>query len=227
MEPRNLKDVEKTLKELLDAVNEAPWKTRSAKSTFISLSYFLTGNFKNNGLEYISQQECDLLRCFRELSPELKQLYISELRHVAATLKPLVRKLNTSASLPLEDLKAGMNIGANGNIYNLSCSHSHGYCYIGVDTNWKGFYKIGRTFDPSCKSRVSQSINPNYKIIYRTKDFYVNAGGLEEKIHQQLSTNRYKDNNFSEWFKLSDEELQTIIKDYDFIKLEDLLIKQL
>lgn len=222
---RQLKDIESVLSQLVNEANAAYNKIRAAKKTFVSLSYFLTGSFKDY-FEYITPQEEDLLGHFRKLSPEMKQLYVKEIKNVADTLKPPVIKHHINASLSLEELKEGMKISADGkNVYKICHSHTHGYCYIGVDVNWNGYYKIGRTFDPTCRSRMSHSINPNFKIIYRTKDYYINAGGLEEKIHNRLSNNRFENNNCTEWFKLSDKELEQLIKDYDFIRLEELGIK--
>lgn len=100
-----------------------------------------------------------------------------------------------------------------------------GYCYIGCDCNWSGYYKIGRTVDPSCKARQSKVINPNYKIVYRTRNLYQNARKLETEIFTKLAEFCCKHNNCTEWFKLSDKELEQLIKDYDFVKLEELGIK--
>ena len=224
MNPECLKNIEQTLEELYEVANNCYHKTRSIKNTFVSLSFFLTGKFKGDGLEYITPQECDLLRHFRKLTPELKLLYDAELKKVAEMVASNAKEYHyVNSKLSLEDLKNGMDFNPrDGSIHKLNNCHYHGYCYIGIDTNWYGFYKIGKTIDPSCKSRTSHSINPNYKIIYRTKDLYKNVNGLEEKIHHQLSDFRIENQKYTEWFKLSDEQLNSIINKYNFIKLEEI-----
>lgn len=111
------------------------------------------------------------------------------------------------------------------NKYNETSKQTAGFCYIGIDTQWEGFYKIGKTSDPKCKSRQSLTINPNYKIIYRTKDMWENAKELESILHKELYEYRLKNNSCTEWFNLSEEILNGILKKYNFVKLEELGIK--
>ena len=98
-----------------------------------------------------------------------------------------------------------------------------GYCYIGADSNWVNHYKVGRTNDPFCHSRKSQTINPNYKILFRTKNIYQDSRKLESEIHDFISQKRVELENCFEWFELSEEELKAVIKKYDFVKMETLL----
>ncbi|MBR1535996.1 MAG: GIY-YIG nuclease family protein [Treponema sp.] len=94
-----------------------------------------------------------------------------------------------------------------------------GYCYIGHDENWQGFYKIGRTKDESCKTRLNRTINPNYKILYRTC-FLDDSYKIESEIHRFLKRNNIDTKNgCKEWFCLDDNMLRVIVEKYNFEKL--------
>lgn len=214
-----VKDIETTLEQLKNEVNQERHRTRAAKKTFISLGYFLTGDFKEN-FEYITPQEEDLIIRFRKLPSDIKDLFAKSMKDAADTLGPL--KKNPDINDSLADLKEGIHTNAAGRC-NIQENHiDSGYCYIGIDTNWHGYYKIGKTIDPTCKRRMVQSINPNFKVIYRTKDFLINALGLEAKIHDELSNKRFTQKGCTEWFNLSQIELNKIVEKYNFVKLEEL-----
>lgn len=94
-----------------------------------------------------------------------------------------------------------------------------GVVYIGVDDNFNGYYKIGKSRDPSCKTRVSKTINPNYRILYVT-DVIDEPLKVEKEIHDKLKEHKFEKNGCKEWFKLEDYTLKSILNEYSFHKLE-------
>lgn len=161
---------------------------------------------------HISQKEYALIWLFQHFPGYMQDTWID-------VLKDSMKKIPTIALGPIECFDGKHNEQTPKPIQKDS---RVGYCYIGIDSNWKGYYKIGRTIDPTCKTRQNSTINPNYKIIYRTKMGYEHSEEVEKEIHNSLSNNHIADNACTEWFKLSDEELNNIINKYNFVKLEEL-----
>ena len=160
--------------------------------------YFVTGQFCTK--EKTTWEEIELLYAYYKMSDVYKPVFVNCLK----TCHELSNPKNINAVN-----KQGIK---------------HGFCYIGIDLNWKGFFKIGKTIDPTCKSRQSKTINPNYKILYRTRNVSKDCYELESEIHNLLRKFKVqsKNNGCNEWFKLSDEELNDIINKYNFVKLETL-----
>lgn len=94
-----------------------------------------------------------------------------------------------------------------------------GVVYIGVDDNFNSYYKIGKSRDPSCKTRMSRTINPNYRILYVT-DVIDEPLKVEKEIHDKLKYQKFEKNGCKEWFKLEGNMLESIINEYSFHKLE-------
>ena len=220
MKKTTVENIENRINQLLE-ITEGSNPIRDKKNRFISLHYLLTGNLEKTDLEFLAQAEYDLIKYFRTFTPEIKSAYIKMFKDVSTSLKSSNPKSNPSYTLSIDELKEGLHLW-NETPYKCYCRAAIGYCYIGIDENWSGYYKIGKTMDATCRTRVYSSVNPNYKIIYRTKDFYKNATGLEAKIHNSLNSNRIQKNGCTEWFKLSNEELNNIINKYNFVKLEEL-----
>lgn len=97
---------------------------------------------------------------------------------------------------------------------------NEGVCYIGVDSNWKGFYKIGKTDDITCKSRIHKTINPNYTIKYITP-ITENYSKLEREIHKYLSKKRVAVKGYKEWFELSKNEFNDLLKKFNFSEVKE------
>jgi hypothetical protein len=86
-----------------------------------------------------------------------------------------------------------------------------GFIYIIKDISKENIYKIGKTKYLQERLNALSTGNPNLEIIAtkQTSKFHI----LERKIHKYYKANRIK----GEWFKLSDIELQYIIKRLNFL----------
>lgn len=172
----------------------------------------------------LTKGEIDLLNAYNAVHSSRKQHVISLVKQYAEkNAAPKYKYKSNSLRKKREKFLADCgNMIMNG-IPGRTNWFQNGYCYIGIDTNWNGHYKIGRTSDPMCRSRESKSINPNYKILYRTRNVYEDSRKLESEIHDLLASKRDIFENVFEWFRLSAEELEVVIKKYDFVKMETLL----
>lgn len=99
------------------------------------------------------------------------------------------------------------------NINVLKKETKKGIIYILKDLQ-SGFYKIGITTQ-TIKSRVKElsTGNPNLLVI-ATTDYTDNFFSKETQIHNELKHKRIA----NEWFNLNKEELEKIIKKYNFCK---------
>ena len=209
----NLVDVENKLKQISKRMQLCNFSDYN--NTYISLGFFTNTHLRKENEELVlSVEEYNLIRQFRKLPAEDKKMYLNFFKEI--------NRLSNSDCGRKESISQN-RIENTCNPNAIKSRHFYGYCYIGVDSNWSNHYKIGKTFDPTCKSRASRSINPNYKILYRTKDFYQDAGAIEYEIHQMFKDKNINANGCSEWFELSAEELETLIKKYDFVEMETLL----
>lgn len=80
--------------------------------------------------------------------------------------------------------------------------------YLMVDGN--GFYKIGKSFNPEIREQTLQSQNPTIDLIaFLEKD-------IERELHLKYKYKRKR----GEWFSLSKEDVNFIIKNYKFKKVK-------
>ena len=80
--------------------------------------------------------------------------------------------------------------------------------YLMLDAN-TGYTKIGRSKDPKARERTLQSEKPSITLFAICDDL------VESEIHKYYEKKRVR----GEWFDLSDEDIENIMIDYDFIKV--------
>ena len=84
-------------------------------------------------------------------------------------------------------------------------NHSHGFIYIIQAEGDPGYYKIGISCDIETRLKKLQPGNwRKLKLIYH--DITKNVSDVERSIHERFKTKRLA----SEWFKLTDEEVEKI-----------------
>jgi len=84
------------------------------------------------------------------------------------------------------------------------------FVYIAKQTNENNIYKIGQTINIEQRRRTFKTGNIFIEMIASIK--VTNADMIEHDIHI-----RYKNNRMSgEWFYLTEDEINTIIKEYNF-----------
>lgn len=211
VEVKTTAEIEQQVNEIVGYYKNHYGRLHDYKNTFIPLSFFLETKIKNEVM-ILNPEEFDMLRQFRKLTSEEQTMFID-----------MFKTINRISG---NNYRREPSIGEYRKCNNKNCysnRHFYGYCYIGADSNWNNHYKIGRTLDPTCKSRLGRSVNPNYKILYRTKDCYSDSAVIEHEIHNLLKDKRANIDGYYEWFELSAEELKTLIRKYDFVEMETLL----
>lgn len=83
------------------------------------------------------------------------------------------------------------------------------FTYLMIDENTH-YVKIGRSFNPKNRERTLQSEKPTIRIIYICKD------NIETELHKKFADVRIR----GEWFNLTEEQIQTIVKDYGFVPID-------
>lgn len=94
-------------------------------------------------------------------------------------------------------------------------TNSSGYVYIMKDENYPELVKIGMSISPSIREKTLSHTIPTislYKVV-KTK----NMRELESAIHKQYENKRTR----GEWFKLSENELNNLVKQYFFEDYEE------
>lgn len=97
---------------------------------------------------------------------------------------------------------------------NLNNKTNSGYVYIIKDENYPDTYKIGKSKNPKYREKTLYHQSPYislFKVVHCEK-----PSELEHEIHLRLHNKRIR----GEWFKLSEFELNNIIKDYGFIDIK-------
>lgn len=163
---------------------------------------------------HLSKKEIDSLLKTGIIIKEINEAQFIDVNSVLNIIKVLFIQ-----NLEIADLRFENKIMSNVLERRKDPNFLKGICYIGIDSNWNGYYKIGKTTDLSCKSRISKASNPNYKILYKT-DVTNDCGKLEHEIHEYLSQNHVTTmSGCKEWFSLTDIELNQLLEKFNFIKI--------
>ena len=85
--------------------------------------------------------------------------------------------------------------------------NSKTYLMLDADT---GFVKIGRSIDPKKREVTLQSKKPTISLLK------ICDKNVESKLHNQYASKRVR----GEWFKLSADEIQEIVNNYNFYDYE-------
>ena len=90
-------------------------------------------------------------------------------------------------------------------IDNNNSSKSNQKTYLMKDSN-TGLIKIGKAIDPKFRERTLQSEKPTISL------FAICDNLIEDELHEKYNDKRVR----GEWFKLGEDEVSDIIKEYDF-----------
>jgi prophage antirepressor-like protein len=81
--------------------------------------------------------------------------------------------------------------------------------YLMVD-NSNGYVKIGKSINPKKRERTLLSEKPTIKLLF------VCENNVESELHQKYASKRIR----GEWYKISLDEVASIVKKYRFVKID-------
>ena len=214
----------KLLKFIIDLIinykiGQLPEKARIYEEDFLNF-YCRFLEIVNNNLELLSYCEEPII----ELNKPTHIKNIGEKTYFYFPINNIVYKLNKEEILNIVCIKGNKDeildtileksdylylklkyLELDNLVFNNNSTKSNQKTYLMKDSN-TGLIKIGKAIDPKFRERTLQSEKPTISL------FAICDNLVEDELHKKYNDKRIR----GEWFKLSEDEVSDIIKEYDF-----------